>query len=413
MDINKLRTSNFFSIIRNQDFNTLFIYIISLVFFRFYSWVELSPTIVKLCSFIAPIVIILQTKKILIRRTNNVMFNLMRWLFLSFCISIISSFIFWNQPLLNCYRASYSLFIILFFFYFYKSKLEPSFFYKYCYFFGFLYCILWTYAMLRFPTLTFGNPDDEMSENMTRGMIRVNLTGILFLIICFFISLNNYIIRRKLLFLILGIFFYIFILLQLTRQLILWSSVVALLYFISKKTRMFIFLFLVSLICFMLFGKITLSDDSILGSMVELSESQYSNSISHGEDPRIMEYIYFFNNFSKSFITDIIGNGIPHMESSYGHMYANLIDTKGIYLSDVGYPTIFVYFGYIGLLLFISLYAKCLTSTIPPDLQWAKMFILFLFFANFTADWCLKPDGQLITSLCVYIIFRYKKYHAI
>lgn len=127
-----------------------------------------------------------------------------------------------------------------------------------------------------------------------------------------------------------------------------------------------------------------------------------------GEDPRITEYRYFFNDWSKNIITDIFGNGISHPKTSYGKYEASLMQ-KDIYLSDVGYPSMYVIVGALGLILYIVLYIKGTLQKLPPELSYVNMFLGFLIPSNIAASWFLNPDTQLATAICIYLIYTYRK----
>ena len=155
-------------------------------------------------------------------------------------------------------------------------------------------------------------------------------------------------------------------------------------------------------------GNIKLSEDSILGSMVALTikqnkENQYINE----EDIRITEYKYFMGDFSKNIITDIIGNGMPHFDSSYGKSYWIRDHEKGLYLSDVGYAKMYAVNGLIGLCLYLFLFIYSLRKRIPKQLAYCKLVILFMMPANIAASWYSTVDGQIAVSICIYLIMVY------
>ena len=127
-----------------------------------------------------------------------------------------------------------------------------------------------------------------------------------------------------------------------------------------------------------------------------------------GENPRITEYRYFFNDWSKNIITSIFGNGVPHGLTSYG-VYEENLKRKGLFLSDVGYPSMYVYVGIIGLLLYIILFVKCTFQKLPKELFYVNMFMGFMIPANLAASWYNVPDTQLAICICTYLIYAYRK----
>lgn len=43
----------------------------------------------------------------------------------------------------------------------------------------------------------------------------------------------------------------------------------------------------------------------------------------------------------------------------------------------------------------------------PADLEYVRMFMLFLIPANIAASWYTTPDCQIAMAICIYIIMQY------
>ena len=303
------------------------------------------------------------------------------------------------------YRVSASLFVFLFFFYLCKKRPPLKFIENYILVFGILYILLWLFAFSQLPTRIFG-VGDETIEGTSRGMERINFTGRLSLILAYFLCLTRYFLTKKYIYVAAVIIFFVFIVLQLTRQLILWTALVSIYYIFKKSKKLIITCMAFVCIGYTFIGNIKLSEDSILGSMVALTikqnkENQYINE----EDIRITEYKYFMGDFSKNIITDIIGNGMPHFDSSYGKSYWIRDQEKGLYLSDVGYAKMYAVNGLIGLCLYLFLFIYSLRKRIPKQLAYCKLFILFMIPANIAASWYSTVDGQIAVSICIYLMY--------
>ena len=113
-------------------------------------------------------------------------------------------------------------------------------------------------------------------------------------------------------------FFFLFIVFQLTRQLILWTALVGMIYIYLKNPKKILGFCLAAFFLFALFiNNVEISDDSLVGSMINVTKAQIDSNKGGNEDIRITEYKYFFGKWSKNIVTDIIGNGMPHANSPY------------------------------------------------------------------------------------------------
>lgn len=389
----------------------VFIVLSIILCMQLYNWVGIPLVYRKVSLFVMPIVIMLVSIKTYFNNSKDVIVRLFKWLIISNVVAMFSAWVFWGQDLSLSWRSMAPYFCVMLFFYFVKVKPRYDLLKKIILILGGVYCIFWLYAMSRFPEVTFGiTADDSMSDNLTRGIYRINFTGEIFIIPSFFMALNNIYTEKnnKKLWFLLTVTFYIFIILQVTRQLILWTSVIAIIYIFFKNKKLSIFVGSVFIIIYGLFSSsiIKLSDDTVLGALVNLSEHQMNNSYVNEEDVRITEYRYFFTDYSKNFITDMVGNGMPHDESLYGKRYLELKDSQGLYLSDVGYPSMYVTNGLIGLLIYVSLFIRMSIVGLPNDKMWLRMYMIYMLFANFTASWHSLVEGQLLIAVVGYLIYR-------
>lgn len=203
-------------------------------------------------------------------------------------------------------------------------------------------------------------------------------------------------------------FFFLFIVFQLTRQLILWTALVGMIYIYLKNPKKILGFCLAAFFLFALFiNNVEISDDSLVGSMINVTKAQIDSNKGGNEDIRITEYKYFFGEWSKNIVTDIIGNGMPHANSPYGRMNTRLMEQQRLFLSDVGYAKMFVIQGLLGLCLYLFLFFMSVRLQMPADLDYARMFMAFTIPANIGASWYATADGQIALCICVYLIMLY------
>lgn len=387
---------------------TLFMIIIMvLCAFRFYNYYQIDNNIQKLPGMLlVPFLIVLTWRQLLLKEKEPC-FKIIRLLLVSWILSMIMAYAFWNQSFTLSYRVTAQNMSFVIFFYFCKKKLSRATIEDVIIFFGWLYIILWLYAMYRAPSVTFGN-DDEDITNMQRGMLRINFIGRLSLVLAYFFYLNKSFLERNPKYKIFAVVFFVFIVLQLTRQLILWAGVVTLIFIFLRSRKLALFLSILFFSMYVGSVNIKFSDNSIIGSMINLTNDQMNGDVYSGEDPRVTEYKYFFFEWSKNIVTQTIGNGMPHTDSNYGHYYTNL-QNEGLFLSDVGYPSMFVILGVFGIILYISLFIRGTFVKLPRELSYVNMFMGFMIPANIAASWYMGADTQLALCICAYLIYAYRR----
>lgn len=383
--------------------------IMALCGFQFYGYYEISNNMQKFpCMLLIPLLFFVCRKQIFLKE-NDIFFQLIRYLLFSWLLSMIMSFLFWNQSMILSYRATAQSLFFIIFFYFCKIKVDVHSLEKIIIIFGWLYIILWLYAFSRAPEVIFGwSEEGFLSDDLSRGMVRVNFTGRLSLILGYFYYLNKCFIDRNPKYKIFTIIFFIFLVLQLTRQLILWAGVVTIIFMFMKAKKLVMILAILFVALYVGVSIIEFSDNRLIGAMVNVTNEQISGDLYQGEDPRITDYKYMFNDWSRNTITDIFGNGLPHYDSNYG-IYEERLKQRGIYLSDVGYPSMYVILGIIGLALYIIIYIKGSFAKLPKELNYVNMFMLFLIPANIAARWYMGADTQLGLAICIYLIYTYRK----
>lgn len=382
----------------------LWVFLYTIISLQFYQYVGLGITMEKLTlCIIVPIMFAICWNTFMLH-VENKLFLLMRWLVILTVLSIIFAYIFWGQSIIYGYRVAAPEFALLFYFYLYKKKPSLRSVEKYIIIFGILYCLLWLYAFSQIPMRVFGIEEvGDINQELKRGMIRVNFIGRGFLILSYFLVLNKAYVLKKKIYFVASIIFFIFIIAQLTRQLIFLTGLVTVIY-VFKKVKKSLFVAITAILFLFISGQnIKMDSDTILGALIALTEEELDNDQGE-ENIRITEYRYFFTEWSPNIMADIVGNGVPHWKTSYGNYEGKLATQKGLFLADIGYGRMKVVTGYIGLVLWLILFVRCCFVRMPEHLMYAWMFMIFFLPANAMASWYATSDFQLAMCISVYLM---------
>jgi hypothetical protein len=334
---------------------------------------------------------------------------MMRYILLITWFSVIPAWAFWDQSIVLGIVATTNLSVITLFFFLWKHDFSQKELEKYVMLLGIIYVILWLYSLKNLPMMTFGvtNADDTTLFNEERGMLRINFVGRTSLVLAYFLALNKSFNTKKISYIALTGFLFVMIVFQLTRQIIFSVAIVTAIYTFLKNKKLAAYVVAVFVAMYLFSFSLSFSRDSVVGSMIELTKSQTKYRYDKG-DNRSSEYQYFFTSFSKNFFTDVLGNGVSYSSSPYGTVEQRIND-NGYYRTDVGYASMFVTTGWVGLILYLLLFYLCLRRRVAPDLEYALLFVGYMVIADVMASWHTTADGQAALATCVYILARFGK----
>lgn len=383
------------------QFSKFWVFFFPISSFLFYNYVGFNNQICKAIYFFSvPITIFYSFPELRNKHRHTLYSNIIRNILFLTMFSMIMAYFFWGQDFMLSYRVTASYLAIVYFFYLMQVKPDLSFIEKLIWFYCIFYIMLWLYALIRAPNLTFGF-EPEMGIDNSRGIFRLEIPGHAFVALGFFVALVKFVETKKIKWVVIFSILFIIIILHVTRQIIIFSFLVGLFYLLKEKKYLWIWLLtaylFITFIC-----SVTVAEESVIGKLYNVTQVQ-ANQHNQGEnDIRIREYQYFFTNYSKNIITDIFGNGVAHSESEFGKMENRIANNYDIYGGDVGYAEIFMRLGLVGLLCYGIIFYKAIKQKIPPKYMYAKLYIIYLIFANIAASWVFQD--VIVICICLYIL---------
>lgn len=377
--------------------------------FKFYSYIGFNTQILSAVFYVIQVLMLGYCAKDVFRATGDRLYAMMRYILLITWFSVIPAWAFWDQSIVLGIVATTNLSVITLFFFLWKHDFSQKELEKYVMLLGIIYVILWLYSLKNLPMMTFGvtNADDTTLFNEERGMLRINFVGRTSLVLAYFLALNKSFNTKKISYIALTGFLFVMIVFQLTRQIIFSVAIVTAIYTFLKNKKLAAYVVAVFVAMYLFSFSLSFSRDSVVGSMIELTKSQTKYRYDKG-DNRSSEYQYFFTSFSKNVFTDVLGNGVSYSSSPYGTVEQRIND-NGYYRTDVGYASMFVTTGWVGLILYLLLFYLCLRRRVAPDLEYALLFVGYMVIADVMASWHTTADGQAALATCVYILARYGK----
>lgn len=384
------------------------IILITIALFRFYSFIPIANTaIVKFAAMLMPIFMLLMSYKQFLKDKTNRFSNQVRLLIILIAISIVSAFIFWEQSFELSYRVTYVELSYIFFFYLVKCRFTIEEVESYIIIITSLYVILWVIAHIANPIPLFGGFNDEdgtgyynTEKLSSRGFPRIQFIGLCFLPLTFFLFLVRYNRQGGKKYLLLSIGTAIVIFLHLTRGIILGTLLAYIVYMFEKRSVMRWWIVIVALV---LYVSPQLLEGTIAGNLIEKTSESLDTSDGDDEDVRIREYKFYFTGYKKNVVSAFVGSGVLHMKSPLGAYEKNIAETLNYYASDVGYAQIYVYIGFIGLVIIGALWIKVLISKKVGN-QYARYYLLAVMIINIFQGYFFVIDGVLSISVALYLL---------
>lgn len=372
--------------------------IVPILMYGFYWYVGFNQVIVKyVVFFTALILLIFNTKSIINSFSKSGSYDgYVALIMLLILFSYLICFIYWGQNPILTYRASADQFLIAYYFILKKFKVNYADLFRIVVFFATFYILLWLIALAAAPRVLFGNLDEVQND---RGFYRIlSLRGMDAVCLLFFLCLVK--IRDKGVNKIFGIVFavvcFVVVYFSLSRWIIASLSIVAI-FFLFKYNKKVLAVFAVVLV----FGGYGLiRNNEVFDTMINMTETQVSER--SGNDLRITEYTQFFGVYPFHIGTFMFGNGEPHVVSSYGMREENLKSSIGFNRSDAGYVHVVTSYGFVMLVLYISILIKMTRQKVEYEYVGFKSFVFFLFLVNILKSTFFSYT--LTFSICLYAL---------
>lgn len=308
----------------------------------------------------------------------------------------------WGQSIIDTLLSCLPYFSFLLYFYLLQRNLKTKEAERLLWWFTVLFIVCFYIALAVAPTrlfLGYGEIGKEIDTERGLSRIRLTLIGGGPLYLAFFLAINKYKLngnKRKWLLLI--ALFLITIVLQLGRQTILISSLLGLLFYLkgSSLTKKIGAVIVLGSFIFIL----PILASNIFQGLQERTNKELESQQDGDDNVRLAAYKFYFNDVSRSPLNDIFGNGMFSLgKSRYGDFVDKNGRSQGLIPADVGYASIFLYFGVLGLLFFAVLLFKVMRLKVAPQYSYLKYYIYFLFIGNIAGSTLLGTIPTLCLAL--------------
>lgn len=391
------------------------IYCILNVFFNNYYLQTKIPSYGGIAILFFSILFITNFKRIIKNLGGNNITSIVSKLLMMFIFSILWVFILWGQLPWSSMIVMGSLggvFPLVVYFVLQKYKISTQTLVKAITIIYILYVICYLIGLYTIPTPLFGYTEksssiEEIADSIAqRGVIRLGVPGADFVVLIIFLILTRY--KNKKIFYLLLIPVSITLLMRGTRTPFFATIIIAFIYYLWQIKHKWIIIFtgvIIYIFSGSIYQKMLNSDsDNAVIKYVQMTSNQIERSNEKEEDIRIEMTKYMFTEFNEGNIMRIIfGNGVPGYSGHYAKVIEKLGNDRSYYPVDTAFTTIFVYFGIIGLILYLQLLWIVIKTKASPEGTFSKLYIYYLYLISPT-NCSLIFSAGLTLGLALYII---------
>lgn len=386
----------------------IFVLVFCLLFFRLFRPLGFTDDVWKVFFYPTLLYLGIVVSKGLFKGAYVDLFsNPLRTFILAIVVSSIVCMFTWGQSVFDTLISSFSFFSFLLYFYLIQKKLKIKEMENIIWWFVLIFLACFYLALAVSPIrlfLGYGEIGKDLSDARGMSRIRLTLIGGGPLYIAYFLSISRLkMSTKKWKWLTIVLVLFVTIVLQLGRQAILFSAVFGMLLYL-KGTSFSRKIAATILVVFAIY-LVPLIAGSVFEGLKERTEQELDSQEEGEDNVRIAAYKFYFSDVSRNILNDVFGNGFFSLgKSKYGDFVDKYGRSQGLLPADVGYASIYLYFGAFGLLVFGLILIRVLRIKVPDDYQYAKYYIYFLYFGNIAGSTLL---GTIPTfCLALYILSK-------
>ena len=384
--------------------------------FNFYVFADWAMKLGEIKELIFLSITIVLFKSILISvKSKGIDRNVAQLLLMSI-FSMFIAFAFWNQSAYSSLRAvCNTMFPLTTFFILKHYKVSLESIVKAIIIICVIHGLLQIIGTITFPNQLFGYVSEEaiersLSDLEHRGVLRLAIPGSDFVPMTIFMVMVLG--KKTKTWYLLLIPLFIILIMRGTRTPFFFTSLICLLYYIMGIKRKFL-VFVAVLFAYVLLNTVYESllastDDNVIVNYVQMTHNQIESNNSGDEDIRVRMSKYYLFDFNKdNILKNVFGNGIPGNRGAYANKVNYMSANLGYWIVDVGLVEIFVYFGFVGLLIYFNLFRKAIMNKCSEAGMFAKLSIIYYYLILPTNSMLIS--NPIPVALALYTLYLSQK----
>lgn len=353
----------------------------------YYSYFDLLSLTIMGYSFISMI----NDKTLLFR--NAIIFFL-----IGIVLNILSAQFNNGQTIRDTAFSCGHFYFILFYFWLHQNKIERKDLENLIIVFAIIYAVFYLIQIQEFPRRLFRG-----TLFADRGTVRLRMQGASFHTLAFFLLLNRYLLKRKVLDIVLAVFLLYITIKGGTRTFTAASVLLSGFIFLRlvKYNPINYFLIIVAMALFLGLMQ-TGSTATIIDNMINTTQQQQEEG---DEYIRVVQRKYFTSVYPKNWTYYVVGGGFPGGKGGYSRYMNEIVAQYGFYWSDQGLLGFLLVMGGITTLGLLFWVFKGMFLKLPIDRLYLNIYFVYLLLAsNIVMDEIFARGIFGIQAIALYLI---------
>jgi hypothetical protein len=244
----------------------------------------------------------------------------------------------------------------------------------------------------------------EAKMFIDRNTLRINLPGITFMNLAFFLCIDKYFRTAEKKYAIGVLILLATAILSAFRSVLAaYIGLAAVYLIINKHVKNKVLIIFTSCV-------VAISAYFVFQNIIDEMQTSAKRETSLGSDYiRVRAGNYFLDEMVKDKVIFFTGNGQPSERSDYGSKLIGISLFYGYYLSDVGIIGSYYKFGLLFVLASVAAMIFLLFTKLPVELQYIKLFIIMQFLLILMSSFPFEgSEGAIILCLIFYLVDKYK-----
>lgn len=325
-------------------------------------------------------------------------------LMIGICFSTIMATLFQNQNFLITLQATLPFILgYLLFFITLKLSIPLQRIEKAMLVLGFFSMFVFATNFITAPHYVFGTETDNL--DVSRGITRVRIP-MSYIFFTFFYGINKWLTTQNWKWLYTIIISLLFIILSVTRQDIILSAVLGVLFLLKKiqwprKIAVVLFTFL--------FIQFALPQIPLYNHLQQLTKEQRMNN-EEEDDIRIRAYHFYTMELQVNKLTPYLGNGVPSFGNSpWGNYIEKITNINRCFAADIGWGGFYYHFGLITTLALAFLFVIGIFVKKKKEYEYTSYILIMIALKAFISGPILYNREIVFLMLIFYIVYTQKQ----
>lgn len=259
---------------------------------------------------------------------------------------------------------------------------------------------VWVLNFIFFPQIIFGSMEENI--DMSRGMMRLKVPFIELVVLLVFYCINKWIVTDHQKYIIGAVIAYLFVIFTLTRQYILFTTILAILSIIRKASWIKKIFVITAII---LFSHFILPHIPLYKNMMEFTKVQLQSN-EKDDDIRVKAWKFYTIENQTNDLTYLLGNGVPSFTSSWGAEFENETTSNGFYAVDVSWAGFYWYFGIFSTGSLVLLLLNAAIRRKHPHKEYLSYWFLYIIMISFMSGPILYANEIISIMIGLYLVYN-------